>query len=477
VDRPVLKRLILGLLAFVLGVAALLAIAIFAFRPGDPAPMSIDFTRHLVRLDGAAAPANAEFVATPGAARLQVTCAQATTRLGVQLNGVQVLDPAQGIDCAKGIELPVTLVARNRLAISTDASTAAATTLRIRQLAEVQMHVLSRVHYNVNVTDFEASRAFYGKLGFSTVSGFPDTNTQAMARAIGIKTPTAYDGSQGGEAGGYLLHGELIGLGGFGGAIDLIEFTIPRSEEPPYAALNRLGMARAALLTRDIDADYRTLAAQGVRFLSPPATRADGSRFVIFTDPDGTFHELVQPAGATAADGAPPDGRPTHIHAFGPLTVNASDFERSRAWYQMFGYELTRKLPANASGEEAKALGFAQPVRIEGALLTHAVDGSTMELVQWLAPYDPTPPYPLPVNHIGIHRTALATTDIAADVATLEAQGVIFVSPITPCCSGPDSSGSIVAFLDPDGTIVELVEQPMLSLLMPSMMRIGRLFE
>jgi catechol 2,3-dioxygenase-like lactoylglutathione lyase family enzyme len=81
------------------------------------------------------------------------------------------------------------------------------------------------------------------------------------------------------------------------------------------------------------------------------------------------------------------------------------------------------------------------------------------------------------VNHIGIHRTALATTDIAADVATLEAQGVIFVSPITPCCSGPDSSGSIVAFLDPDGTIVELVEQPMLSLLMPSMMRIGRLFE
>ena len=72
-----LKRLILGLLAFVLGVAALLAIAIFAFRPGDPAPMSIDFTRHLVRLDGATAPANAEFVATPGAARLQVTCAQA----------------------------------------------------------------------------------------------------------------------------------------------------------------------------------------------------------------------------------------------------------------------------------------------------------------------------------------------------------------------------------------------------------------
>jgi len=37
---------------------------------------------------------------------------------------------------------------------------------------------------------------------------------------------------------------------------------------------------------------------------------------------------------------------------------------------------------------------------------------------------------------------------------------VEFISEITPCCSGPDSSGSIVAFYDPDGTVVELVEQP-----------------
>ena len=78
-----LKRIILGLLAFVLGAVALLAIAIIAFRPGDPAPMSIDFTRHLVRLDGTAAPANAEFVGTPGAARLHVTCAQGTTPSGM----------------------------------------------------------------------------------------------------------------------------------------------------------------------------------------------------------------------------------------------------------------------------------------------------------------------------------------------------------------------------------------------------------
>ena len=47
---------------------------------------------------------------------------------------------------------------------------------------------------------FEQARAFYGRLGFTTASGFPDANTQAMARAIGVQTPTDYDGSQGGEA-------------------------------------------------------------------------------------------------------------------------------------------------------------------------------------------------------------------------------------------------------------------------------------
>ena len=65
-----------------------------------------------------------------------------------------------------------------------------------------------------------------------------------------------------------------------------------------------------------------------------------------------------------------------------------------------------------------------------------------------------------------MHRMAFSTSDIAADVAALKAQGVEFVSEVTPCCSGPDSWGSIVAFYDPDGTIVELVEQPGMSQLL-----------
>ena len=321
--------------------------------------------------------------------------------------------------------------------------------------ASPTLNVQAWVHFNTNVSDFEAARAFYGALGFETLSGFPDANTQAMARAIGVATPTEYDGAQGGEAGGYLLHGELIGLGWFsGGVIDLIEFTIPRDASPPYEALNRLGMARAVMHTTDLDSAYAQMSANEVSFLSGPTERSDGRRFAIFTDLDGTFYELAETEGDPADTPAP------HIVGLGPVHINVSDFERSRAWYEMLGYRVSVERPATDSPAVARALGFEHPFRVRGALMTHIEDGSQIELTQWLEPFDPRAPHPIPVNHLGIHRIAFATTDIEGDVALLRAQGVEFVSEITPCCSGPDSSGRIILFYDPDGTIVELVHQP-----------------
>ncbi|MDA0273574.1 MAG: VOC family protein, partial [Proteobacteria bacterium] len=263
------------------------------------------------------------------------------------------------------------------------------------------------------------------------------------------------DGSKGDHAGGYLLHGELIGPGGFwGGVIDLIEFTIPRNDEPPYSHVNHLGMARAAMHTTNITKDFDYMTAMGVEFLSAPTAKADGTLFAIFKDLDGTFYELIE------VDGEDEETETTHITSLGHVNINVSDLERSNAWYQMFGYEVTETLPSTESAEVANAMGFDQPFTVKGNRVIHDVDGSVLELVQWLSPFDPERAYPIPVNHLGIHRTAYSTTDIEGDVAALKAQGVEFLSPITPCCSGDDSSSSIVAFYDPDGTIVELVEQP-----------------
>lgn len=477
-----LKRIFLGLSGLLLFVVVLVVATAVVLQPAEPPARSIEFTRFLATT-GVGAESTASFTGIDGPGTLQVSCGSGEHHVAIRLNGEDVLSADQPVACSPGFSKDLTLRQSNTLEIRTPAplpvtgeppATAEVAsqpvTIRIRQRADVKLHVLSRVHFNTNVRNFEASRAFYGTLGFSTLSGFPDTNTQEMARAIGIETPTSYDGSKGDWAGGYLLHGELIGLGFMSGAIDLIEFTIPRDDAPPYARLNHLGMARAVLHTGDLDADYERLTTAGVRFLSKPAIRSDGTRFVIFTDPDGTFYELAEAPDPRPDDARTPAG--TDIHGFGPLNVNVSDFERSLAWYAMFGYELTRNLEPVENLDVANAMGFSEPVERRGAILTHDVDGSTLELVQWLKPFDPERAYPIPVNHIGIHRTALSTTDIVADVATLKAQGVEFVSPITPCCSGPDASGSIVAFYDPDGTIVELVEQPVMTWVTPVMLKI-----
>jgi catechol 2,3-dioxygenase-like lactoylglutathione lyase family enzyme len=450
------------------GLVALLAclIIFIMLQPAYTNATQIDFTRHISQYNqeiGDPLVNQDSFFGVPGPARLIVTNSSEEATATIQLNGTELAGP-DSFSGAGQFEVPVTLLDNNIISVALNGLPGSSVSVRVKQLADVELHVESRVHFNTNVSDFVAAREFYGKLGFSTLSGFPDTNTQAMARAIGIETPTSYDGSKGDWAGGYLLHGELVGLGGFsGGVIDLIEFTIPRNEEPPYTHINHLGMASAVMHTTNIAADYTYMQSIGVEFISAPTTRSDGTVFAIFTDLDGTHYELVEVEGEDAETAT------THFTNLGQVNVNVSDFERSSAWYQLMGYEVSKKLVATDSIEVAKAMGFEQEFEINGAVVTHQSDGSTLGLAQWITPYNPERAYSIPVNHLGIHRMAFATNDIAADVATLKAQGVEFVSPVTPCCSGPESSGSIVAFYDPDGTVVELVEARFMKYIMTVM--------
>lgn len=452
-------KLLAKALAGLVGLAAVLA-TVVALVPPYKNAVQIDFTRHLSRHHQGAVNAETDqktFFGVPGAARLIVTSDGRAASANIRLNGETVASLG-GFDETRQSEFPVTLQKDNRISVVVTGAPGSSVSVRVKQIANLEMHVQSRIHFNANVRDFAVSRAFYGKLGFETISGFPDTNTLGMAQAIGIKTPTSYDGSQGASAGGYLLHGELIGPDGFGGGIvDLIEFKIPRNDEPPYARINHLGMAKAAMYTTNIAADYEYMTRIGVRFIAPPTARSDGTLFAMFTDPDGIFYELRE------VDGADKESETTHIVRVDRLNINVSDFERSRAWYQMMGYDVTERLASTESIDVARATGFEEAYEIDGALLTHRGDDSTVELVQWIKPHDPERAYPIPVNHIGMHRTAFLTGDIKADVATLESQGVQFLSGITPCCSGEDSSSSIIAFYDPDGTIVELADAGFMS--------------
>lgn len=148
------------------------------------------------------------------------------------------------------------------------------------------MHIKGLVHVNINCRDYEKSRRFYELLGFREVWTVPATNSEEVAAAVGMPP--------------YKVKGAIMSLAGAKPpvSIDLLEWQSPRDESPPYENLYRPGIARLALASSDLDADYEYLKSEGVEILSPPATvmmnATAGSRFFCFKDPDGTFLELVE---------------------------------------------------------------------------------------------------------------------------------------------------------------------------------------
>lgn len=156
-----------------------------------------------------------------------------------------------------------------------------------------RLHVSGMVHVNINVSDFDRSRAFYEALGFRLIWMVPETNSREVAAAVGMPP--------------YRVKGGLMQLDGAETpvVIDLLQWQTPHDPAPPYPHLYHLGLARLALATRDMDADLATLAAMGVELVGPPARvvvngAATGGRFVCFKDPDGTILELVEMQGASA---------------------------------------------------------------------------------------------------------------------------------------------------------------------------------
>ena len=114
----------------------------------------------------------------------------------------------------------------------------------------------------------------------------PETNTEEVACAGGMPK--------------YQGEGALMALQNAEQpmVIDLLEWKSPRDDSPPYPNLYRPGLARIALSSSDIDADFAFLVSNGVEVVSEPVnvhtSETSYARFFCFKDPDGTFLELVQ---------------------------------------------------------------------------------------------------------------------------------------------------------------------------------------
>ncbi|MBM4382579.1 MAG: VOC family protein [Deltaproteobacteria bacterium] len=313
-------------------------------------------------------------------------------------------------------------------------------------LADDDIGLVARIHFATHTPDFDRARAFYRQLGYTTgVSGFPLTNTHAMARALGMFDVCQYE----------LVKGEVIALPGSlnTASIDLLQFKTPFDGRPPYEKPNHLGAAYSALLTTHLASDVEHLKSQGVRFLSEPYG-VPGNRFVFFRDPDGVLFQLVETA--------PPHGDPAakmHLVAMPFVAINVKDIEASLSFYAKFGYTDVRRFEHAGTLEEARAYGLDRPFRVRGAdVALGRGDRHVLRLTQWLEPFDAEPANAAPINRIGIQRIALLAVDVDRAVAILKKQGVPFLSDIAPCCSGTgaDESG-IVHAIDPNGVYLELV--------------------
>jgi catechol 2,3-dioxygenase-like lactoylglutathione lyase family enzyme len=142
------------------------------------------------------------------------------------------------------------------------------------------------------------------------------------------------------------------------------------------------------------------------------------------------------------------------------VNINCRDYERSKAFYEMLGFEAFWPVPETNSPEVAAAVGMP-PYRVKGALfrLKNANPPVVIDLLQWLEPQSELAPYET-LYQSGLARLALSTSDLASDYRYLQSQNVEILSePATVYLDDEQQHGSrFFCFKDPDGTFLELVE-------------------
>lgn len=395
-------------------------------------PQTCAFTK------GTAEMRSAAFKAIDGPAKL-VLRVDGVDGFSIKINGSTVVSP-KDIAGSHEIVVPMTLGKDNTLEVGGTSSSTGTLGIRITQIATADLGLERQGYFGLNTSDMERQRAFYRLLGFKgeVFPAGPETS-QTFAQSLGFEDD-------------YLIYVSLHSLQDppMPPFVDTVQFRGDSfREELPYARLNHLGMTYASYTTTNLDGDYLWLKSKGVEFLSPPATAPDGERFVFMKEPDGAFIKLI---GI--------DGDPTSINQDAPNLVrlantnmNVSDLERSREFYRLLGFTVSVPRSQAGGGEFAAAHGFDQPIEFDGVdvSLGEGTDGATLQLRQWKSPFDGSPPYPPPVNHLGIDRINFYVKDLTSAVKAMNELGFQQLGPI-----GGWPAFGIVFFFDPDGIKVQI---------------------
>ena len=376
------------------------------------------------------------FKAIDGPAKLVLQVA-GIERAWIKVNGRDVVE-AQNFSGNGEVIVDLKLTRENTIEVTVPGIPEGELGVRVTQTAEGDLGLLRQGYFGLNTTDIERQRALYDTMGFvgEIYPAGPQTST-TFAQSLGFPDD-------------YLIYVSLHSLEDppTQPFVDTVEFRgNSYREEPPYAKLNHIGMTYGTYSTTDLDGDYAYFQSEGIEFLSAPTTAPNGERFVFMKDQDGTFIKLI----ATTEGEAPTPG--PDLVRLANTNMNVTDLERSREFYQLLGFSESAPGSQAGSGDFAAAHGFDGPIEFEGLdiSLGRDTDGTTLQLRQWKTPYDGAPPYPPPVNHLGIDRINFYVEDLTATIATMNALGF---EPLGPIGGGPGFG--IVFFYDPDGIKVQL---------------------
>lgn len=147
-----------------------------------------------------------------------------------------------------------------------------------------------------------------------------------------------------------------------------------------------------------------------------------------------------------------------HIQGMVHVNINCSDYDRSRAFYEMLGFRESWSVPERNTAEVAAAVGMP-PYHVRGAImvLEGAPNPFAIDLLEWKSPRDDSPPYPN-LYRPGLARLAMASSDLDADHAFLAEQGVDILSEPVTVWIDEHNGSRFFCFRDPDGTFLELVQ-------------------
>jgi len=147
---------------------------------------------------------------------------------------------------------------------------------------------------------------------------------------------------------------------------------------------------------------------------------------------------------------------------WGHININVKDLDVSIRFYQKLGFEpffsgipylnLAAEQQNTITPETAEALAVPQGTRARACIMQLGDGFPKIDLTE-LA--DMVQREPLTNEDRGLVRFCLLSQDLMADYEHLKAQGVEFLSPPQLC---HEEMGYIATCVDPDGTLIELLQ-------------------